>query len=117
MIPSQIYNDWEARFQSEIHQAEMARALGNEGKARVCSRRAAGIAIGEYFRQRGISPPDTSAYNILKFFQSNPDMPDDARSIAGHFLERVDTKFTLPGDVDLIQDALWLAQKLVYKNQ
>ena len=79
MIPSPKYNNWEARFQSELHQAEMARALGNEGKARVCARRAAGIA--------------------------------------GHFLERVETNFTLPSDVDLIQDARWLAQKLLLQNQ
>ncbi len=117
MIPSPTNNDWERRFESEVQQAEMARAIGNEGKARVCARRAAGIAIGEYFRQRGISPPVSSAFNILKFFQSNPDVPDDARTIAGRFLERVDTKFTLPVDIDLIQDARWLAEKLVLQNQ
>jgi hypothetical protein len=117
MIPSQRDNAWEAHFQSEVHQAEMARATGNEGKARVCARRAAAIAIGEYFRHKGVSPPVSSAYNILKFFQSYSDVPDDARSIAGHFLQRVDTQFTLPGDLDLIQDAKWLAQKLVLKNQ
>jgi len=117
MIPSPKYNNWEAPFQSELHQAEMARALGNEGKARVCARRAAGIAISEYLRRRDISPPGSSAYNILKFFQSNLEVPNDARGIAGHFLERVDTNYTLPSDVDLIQDARWLAQKLLLQNQ
>jgi hypothetical protein len=117
MIPSPNYNDWEARFQSEVRQAEMARAIGNEGKARVCARRAAGIAIGEYFRHRDISPPVSGAYNILKYFQSNPDVPDEARSIAGHFLEQVDTNFTLPVDVDLIQDSRWLVQNLVLQNK
>jgi hypothetical protein len=117
MTPSPENNDWEARFQSEIHLAEKARAIGNEGKARVCARRAAGIVIGEYYRHRGITPPDSSAYNILKFFYSNPDVPDDAKTITGHFLERIDTNFTLPGDVDLIQDARVLAQYLVLRNQ
>jgi hypothetical protein len=117
MTPPPDNNDWEARFQSEVQHAEMAHAIGNEGKARVCARRAAGIAIGEYLRFRGIAPPDSSAYNILKFFQSNPDMPSDAKIITGHFLERVDTDFSLPGDIDLIQDARWLAKNLVLRNQ
>jgi len=116
MIPSPKYDDWEMRFKSEVQQAENARASGNEGKARVCARRAAGIAVGEYFKHRGITPPDSSAYNILKFFYSDPDAPNDARTITGHFLERVDTDFTLPGEIDLIQDARWLAQKLVLHN-
>jgi len=117
MIPSPEYNNWEAPFQSELHQAEMARAIGNEGKARVCARRAAGIAISEYLRRWGISPPGSSAYDILKFFQSNPDVPNNAKSIAGHFLERVDANFSLASDVDLIQDARWLAQELLLQNQ
>jgi hypothetical protein len=53
----------------------------------------------------------------LKFFQSIPDMPDDAKTITGHFLERVDTDFMLPDDVDLIQDARWLAYNLVLPHQ
>jgi len=117
MIPSPKYDDWEAHFQSEVRQAELARAAGNEGKARVCARRAAGVAVGEYFRRRGIFPPVSGAYNILKFFQSSSDVPDDARSIAAHFLERVDVEFNLPIDIDLIQDALWLAQELVFQSQ
>jgi len=117
MIPPPKNNDWEVRFQSELYLAEMARSLGNEGKARVCARRAAGIVINEYLRRLGLSPPDSSAYNTLKYFQSNPDTPEDAELIAGHFLERVDTNFMLPGQVDLIQDARWLAQKLLLQNQ
>lgn len=56
-------------FQEQIEQefalAEQARARGNEGQARVCARRAAGIAIREYLTRRGIRPPSASAYDLL----------------------------------------------------
>ena len=43
---------WEAFYKAEMQNAEAARRSGNEGKARVCARRAAGAVIGEYLIQR-----------------------------------------------------------------
>ena len=40
--------DWKEKLQKEFERAQIARASGNEGQARVCARRAAGIAIREY---------------------------------------------------------------------
>ena len=37
----------------EFERAASARRKGNEGQARVCARRAAGIAIREYLIRRG----------------------------------------------------------------
>ena len=47
--PPTITMDWQAEIQAELEKAQQARARGNEGQARVCARRAAGIAAREYF--------------------------------------------------------------------
>jgi hypothetical protein len=117
MNPSAKDNGWESLFDFELQQAEFARLIGNEGKARVCARRAVGIIFNEYFRQKGIITPGPSAYDAIRFFQTLPEFSDDLHNIAGHFIERVDTNFGLPAEVDLIQDARWLAQRLLPQMQ
>jgi hypothetical protein len=36
--------NWQERYQNELERGEQARRDGNEGMARVCARRAAGLA-------------------------------------------------------------------------
>jgi len=110
MFPLQT---WKHRFQSELNQARSARLLGNEGKARVCARRAVGILIGEYLFRQGFKNPGPSAYDRLIFFQSLPDITPDTLEISHHFLLRVSSDHTLPGDIDLIAEAEWLANQLL----
>jgi hypothetical protein len=117
MNPSTNNNGWDTLFQNELQQAELARSIGNEGKARVCARRAAGIIFNEYFRQKSILTPPPGAYDAIRFFHTLPEITDDIHNIAGHFLERVDKNFALPDNVDLIQDARWLAQRLLSQEQ
>ena len=104
---------WEHRFQSELHQAESARAAGNEGKARVCARRAAGIIIGEFFQRRGGLQPGPSAYDRLKFLRQEPEISPEIRAVAGHFLIRITPEHELPVEVDLIAKARWLKTELL----
>jgi len=54
-------NDWKDKLEIEFERAETARSSGNEGQARVCARRAAGIAIREYYARRGQSVHTPSA--------------------------------------------------------
>jgi hypothetical protein len=105
--------DWQERFEAELAQAQAARDAGNEGRARVCARRAAGIIIARYLEAREIPHPNTSAYDLLKYFAGYSGVPDSVREITGHFLVRIDTDYKLPIDADLIQDARWLADTLV----
>ena len=44
--------NWQLNIEAEFEKAEQARRRGNEGQARVCARRAAGIAIREYLTWR-----------------------------------------------------------------
>jgi hypothetical protein len=103
---------WEAEFEQEIHQAETARSAGNEGMARVCARRAAGIVIGEYLRRQGIKNFESGAYDRVRYFAEATGVSPQARLVAQHLLTRVTPEHTLPLDVDLIAETRWLKETL-----
>lgn len=105
--------DWETRFERELVAAVSARQQGKEGQARVCARRAAGIAIDEYFRRTGSHPGGTSAYDQIKALLLSPDVPQEVLEVAEHFLLRVSPAFEFPLDVDLIAEARWLKDQLL----
>jgi hypothetical protein len=106
-------SSWKAQASAEIDQAEAARQAGNEGKARVCARRAAGHIIGEYFRRRGHPAPGPSAIVRLQSLAALPDISPQARAVAGHFLLRITPDHDLPVAADLLAEARWLAQELL----
>ena len=104
---------WKTRFDINLHQAEAARAVGNEGKARVCARRAAGIVVEEYLRRQGLQLTQASAYAQLRFLADQAEVAPAVRSVAGHFLLHVSVEHKLPLEADLIDEALWLASQLL----
>jgi hypothetical protein len=97
---------WEEAYQAEIQHALAARESGNEGMARVCARRAAGILIGEYFRKLDKPRIPGSSYDRLRLLISTPQTPEAAREIANLLILRVDTDHTLPLEVDLIAEVV-----------
>lgn len=99
---------WEELYSKEIQQAEIARLAGNEGRARVCSRRAAAIVIGEYLSQIDGDFMDHGAYDNLRYFIALPDVSPRLKKIVSYFVLRVDVNHELPVDVDLIEEALKL---------
>ncbi|HEY80167.1 MAG TPA: hypothetical protein EYP25_00910 [Anaerolineae bacterium] len=105
--------DWRVRFAREMQMAEQARAQGNEGKARVCARRAAGIVAAEYMKRRGIATPHMTAYDRVKFLRAWPDLPQGAVEVIDHMTLRVNENYELPVDVDLVAEARWLAKALL----
>jgi len=105
--------DWQTRFQMELEQAEAARRAGNEGKARVCARRAVGILAGEYLAREGELPAGSSAYDRLRQLLVQPDLTSQTRAAIQHFLERVTPEHTLPVEADLVAEARWLARTLL----
>lgn len=107
--------DWQTEIQAEFEQAEQARAQGKEGRARVCARRAAGIAIREHLSRRGIRPPSVSAYDLLNLIKSDPELPPDLQEIAGHLTLRVNEEFRLPVNADLVAEAKKFCHELLRK--
>jgi hypothetical protein len=105
--------DWKTDLQLEFERAEMARASGNEGQARVCARRAAGIAIQEYLTRRRIRPHSTSAYDLLNLLKDDPHLSPDMMLIVDHLTLRVTEEFKLPVDADLITESRILCKWLL----
>jgi hypothetical protein len=105
--------DWQSEIQAEFDRAAQARQRNNEGQARVCARRAAGIAVREYLSRRGIRPPSTSAYDLLNLVKEDPLLPADLKQIAEHLTVRVTEEFKLPVDVDLVAEAMDFCDRLL----
>ena len=100
------------RIEAELSRGEAARLDGNEGMARVCARRAAGILIREYLAKQQVQPPSNAVYDLLKFFRDMPGISIDIQQILDHLIARVDSEHNLPEGIDLIQETRWLVQVL-----
>jgi HEPN domain-containing protein len=105
--------DWKEKLQKEFERAESARARGNEGQARVCARRAAGIAIREYYARRGQHVRIPSAYDLLQMLADEPQISPEIRQTAEYLTLRVNEEFKLPVDVDLLVEARKLCDGLL----
>jgi hypothetical protein len=104
--------DWMDQVQSELSKAEAARAAGNEGMARVCARRAAGIAAGEYLQRLKLPGASPSAFDKLRHLGTLAGISSQVKEVTGHFLMRITTDHRLPIEVDLIAEARWLVNEL-----
>lgn len=105
--------DWQSQITREFARAEESRRAGNEGQARVCARRAAGIAIREYLGRRGLPARNPSAYELLQLVADLPEAPPDARQAAVMLTLRVTEEFTLPVEADLLEEARRLCKSLL----
>jgi hypothetical protein len=104
---------WMDYTNAELLQAEEARQAGNEGRARVCARRAAGHIIEEYRYRKDIQLPSISAYARIKYLADQPDTPPRAKEILTHLATRINPDHTLPIEADLIYDVETLAMELL----
>jgi hypothetical protein len=105
-------SDTTEAINKEFERAEQARAKNNEGQARVCARRAAGIAIRDHFTKNGIYTPNTSAYDLLNRLKEQPHLPPEMKLFADHLTLRVTEEFKLPVEADLIAEAKALCEWL-----
>ena len=101
------------QLEKEFGLANQARAKGNEGQARVCARRAAGIAVREYLTRKGIHSRSASAYDLLNLLKNDPLLSPNLKLIADHLTLRVTEEFKLPVDVDLVAEARMLCDELL----
>ncbi|MCC6261829.1 MAG: hypothetical protein IT311_13305 [Anaerolineales bacterium] len=105
--------NWETQLRAEFEKATQARIKHNEGQARVCARRAAGIAVREYFARQGNKLPNSSAMDLLKILRAEAPLTTDLLEMVDHLELRVTTEFTLPIPVDLIAEARILCRWLL----
>lgn len=80
----------------ELETARKAEAGANAGMARVCARRAAGIAIAFWLQHNPRDGWGTDALNRLKSVQVDPSLPEPVRDAALRLTTRIATDFTSP---------------------
>ena len=97
--------DLRQTIEAELKNAESARLTGNEGRARVCARRAAGIAARGFLSRHGVWARKDSAYEALKTLAAYPGLARDLQSAALYLTTRVTEEFTFPTNADLIAEA------------
>ena len=102
-----------SRINSELEQAEASRSAGNEGRARVCARRAAGMAARDFLTRHEVRPVSVSAYQALQTLATFPALAPDLKQAAVHLTLRVTEEFALPVKIDLILEARKLIRGLL----
>jgi hypothetical protein len=96
----------------EFTRAKLARSEGFEGRARVCARRAAGLAIREFHKSKGASGLRANAYDLLVGLRDEPELSRESRQAVDLLLLKVDEEFSLPEEVDLLVEARRLIDEL-----
>lgn len=105
--------NWRELTNQELEMARASRRSGNEGRARVCARRAAGHVVGEYLTRNEIDLGTESALERLRFLYSYPDTNPFQKEIIGHFLVHTTPEHQLPIDADLVAEVDLLARQLL----
>jgi uncharacterized protein (UPF0147 family) len=86
-------------IESELQHAAEAQAAGNAGLARVCARRAAGMAIREWSGKMG------DALKQLGNLERDNSLPENIREAARRLSTKVQLDHTLPFKSDPIEEA------------
>lgn len=100
------------QVQEELLLAKQSRIEGNEGRARVCARRAAGAAAQEYLQLMEYRVREKNALEALRVLLGELDLPESVEVAINCLLQRVDEDHNLPQDIDLINEAEKVIQYL-----
>ena len=108
-----------AKITQELKQAIQSQEKGNQGKARVCARRAAGWAIQEHLKQQGISLDTNNALDHIKYFAGVEGHSEQIYTVLHHLTVKMekdslesDSYYPIEG-VNLVSEAHWLAEHLL----
>lgn len=103
----------EQEARAELTRAHNWRLAGNEGRARVCARRAAGMAIGFYYHaQSGESAPG-NAYKLLRWLSNHAPADPEEKQAARRLTARVSVDHNLPHPEDPLADAQLIVDKML----
>ncbi len=93
------------QIQEELLLAKQSRIEGNEGRARVCARRAAGAAAQSFLLRAGLNDRVENALESLRTMKRELNLPERVEQAIDFLMLRVDPDHNLPLDVDLISEA------------
>ena len=93
------------QIKEELLLAKQSRLEGNEGRARVCARRAAGSAVKEYLLKKGLIQNQENAIQSLQFLARMDTLPVRVQEAVDWLVQRVNLDHNMPPEVDLIYEA------------
>ncbi len=97
------------QFDEEINRelaiALSAQANGNHGRARVCARRAAGVAIGWYLRMIPHQGWGENVMSRLEHLKADNSFPENVRDAADRLSMKITNQFSYPSGHDPVRDA------------
>ena len=100
------------KIHAELEMAINARVKGNEGMARVCARRAAGLAVREYVRKNHIRETGRLTNELLSDNSLRKHLPVAIHPALTHLTTRVDVNHNIMDGIDLINEARIVIQTL-----
>lgn len=103
------------QIEKEFAAARYARENGNEGMARVCARRAAGIAIGCWLEDNPREGWGTDALGRLRSVRLDESMPKDVRDAAMRLTTKVTQQFESQFTTDPIEDSKAIVNHLLHE--
>ena len=92
-------------IEQELAAAEAAWKIGNEGKARVCARRAVALATEAWLARRSVEPWRGDAMAHLRRIQQDVSLPLPVREAAERLTTTVTRRDSAPFATDPIGDA------------
>jgi len=93
------------QIKEELLLAKQSRLEGNEGRARVCARRAAGAAVKEYLLKKGFIQNQENAIQSLQFLARMDTLPVRVQEAVDWLVQRVNQDHNMPPEVDLIHES------------
>ena len=93
------------QIEKEFATATQARKAGNDGKVRVCARRAAGVAITLWLKSHSRERWGADAMNQLENLKLDESMPQSVRDAAVHLTTKITQQITAPFSTDPVQDS------------
>ena len=100
------------QIREELLLAKQSRLEGNEGRARVCARRAAGTAVKLYLENKGLTIGSENALQSLDKLRSETELPPRVQTAVNWLVQRVDQSYRLPAEIDLIKEA-WIVLEFI----
>lgn len=104
------------RIDKELATAELARASGNEGMARVCARRAAGIAISYWLKRHPHRGWGVDAMSQLRRLQVETTINQTVRNAAERLTTRITAQFASAFSTDPIEDSRIIINHLLQQD-
>jgi hypothetical protein len=101
-----------AQIRHEMEHAAASRMGGNEGRARVCARRAAGWAVNHLRQSNNDAAKPGNAYEALRWLQDQTMIEESVRRAAQRLTTRLTPEHKMPYSEDPLQDAEWVIKHI-----